>query len=183
MERSDFCELLEAQISKAATFYSTQLVGLAKLVAHMDSSTTTTSSTDYSPSNVGNEILEVYCFVVVNLITLRQIMIRYDAFCRTYNGAPLTEWYLQTRARDNVDQQDYIEGLFHLEALNNVQESFVIKANTLDSLQANDLAEFTSQYQRFRGLLEKTFTSVERAAGGHIVFRDRFIVCCYCIAP
>lgn len=169
MERAEFCELLEHEISKAANFYSTELVGLARLVADMEEK-------NLPFEEVGNEILEVYCFVVVNLITLRQILIRYDAYCRTYGGAPLTEWYLQKRQWDGdfFEREDYIESLFHLDALNNVKESFIVKAATIDSTYNVD--DFSSQYQRFRELLEKTFHSVERAAGGHIVFRDRFIV-------
>lgn len=166
-ERTEFCQLLEGQIAKAATFYSTQLVGLAQLVSEM---TTETSK------EVGNEILEVYCFVVVNLITLRQILIRYDAYCRTYDGAPLSEWYLQKRQWDGaLDGEDYLQALFHLDALNHVEGSYTVKADKMgDSTES--LTEFASQYQQFRDLMNKTFDSVERAAGGHIVFRDRFVV-------
>lgn len=171
-ERSDFCELLESEISKAATFYSTQLVGLAKLVSTLNNGDNTTTVSD-----TANEILEVYCFVVVNLIALRQILIRYDAYCRTYDGVPLSEWYLQKRVWDgsiSSDKEDYIEALFTLDALNHVEESFLVQAKSVDATFDSD--DFSKQYQTFRTLLEKTFESVERAASGHIVFRDRFIV-------
>ena len=166
-ERKDFCQLLEGEIAKAATFYSSQLIGLAELVSDMSPATS---------SEVGNEILEVYSFVVVNLITLRQTLIRYDAYCRTYNGAPLSEWYLRKRQWDGaLDGEDHLTALFQLDTLNSIEASYTVKASNMGEPLA-DLVEFSSQYQNFRDLLNKTFDSVERAAGGHIVFRDRFVV-------
>jgi hypothetical protein len=81
-ECTEFCQLLEEQIVKAASFYSSQLVGFAKLVSDMPAATSL---------EVGNEILELHSFVVVNLITLWQTLIRYDAYCHMYNGEPLSE--------------------------------------------------------------------------------------------
>ena len=97
-------------------------------------------------------------------------MIRYNAYIRTFDGAPLSEWYL-LRNNGNEKREDTIQALFHLDALNNVKASFVEEANNMKESQY-DLEEFSSQYKWFRGLLEKTFDSIKRAAGGHIVFRD-----------
>lgn len=157
MERTDFVQALEHQVDEAARFYSAQLVELeAQLLAPLKSD---------SVEAVGDGILKVYCFVLVNWITVGQILIRYDAFVRTYNGVPLSDWYLH----------DKNGAVFHFEALEFLQEKFVVQdCQQQDSLY--DMEAFNSQYQHFGDLLEKTLDSVEQAAGGHVVFRDKFIV-------
>ena len=50
---------------------------------------------------VGLELLEAFCFVVTNVITIRQSLIRYDAFARTYDGAPIV-WPSSSAQQSNV---------------------------------------------------------------------------------
>lgn len=139
---------------------------------------------------LGDEILEVYAFVVVNVIALRQILIRYDAFVRTFNGIPLTKWltkwHLRTRTWDD-SSGCHFQDIFDLKSLDFLEESFSLQMQKLQSQHTEDktnpcsestisyLRDFTSQYNQFGQLLDKTLLSVERAAGGNIVFRDRLI--------
>jgi hypothetical protein len=68
--------------------------------------------------------------VVVNLITLWQTLIRYDAYCHMYNGEPLSEWYLQKQQWDGApNSEDYLRALFQLDMLNSIEASYSLKAS------------------------------------------------------
>jgi hypothetical protein len=55
--------------------------------------------------------------------------------------------------------------------LNSIEASYSLKARNMGESLTN-LHEFSSQYQSICDLLNKTVDSVERAAGGHIIFCD-----------
>ena len=217
VERSSFTRLLDQELERAASFHSTQLVYLSKSIAALDDvgnergeqqheSQPTANMPDLTPTmsfaevkeqyeRVGNEILELLAFVVTNVICLRQILIRYDAFVRTFDGRPLTQWYFQEKMgnSDGMDgaSSDHLTDLFHLEALLELETSFAAlmtkkyessygdgdEPNALEhgSVSSPYLQAFTKQAAGFRSLLDKTSISVSRAAGGHIVKRDRFV--------
>ena len=171
---------------------------------------------------VGNEILELWAFVVTNIICLRQILIRYDAFVRTFDGQPLSQWYLLEKVGNHADlgtrdrnrnnaPGDHILSLFHLEALWALEDSFAghmrtayavydprirdlssaSPAGAISSVDAMEqgssgiesakkrsipyLNNFTKQADIFHHLLNKTYVSIARAAGGNIVMRDRLV--------
>jgi len=202
-ERLEFCGLLDREITKAATFYGTQLVFLAKSITHLDNASTAPSHGDVPTTanvgvstqsriakvgEVGNEILEAFAFVVVNVITLRQILIRYDAFVRTQDGLPLSQWYLRVHSGKSREE-DHIQSLFHLDALNLQERSFLEKAQLMKLTDSNNtsgveppvtgsdtyLSDHTKQFSSFSKLLVQTLQSVERAASGDIVWRDRIV--------
>jgi len=226
VERSSFTRLLDQELERAATFYSTQLVYLAKSIAALDDGneygeqqheSQPTDTPDATPTmsfaeaneqyeRVGYEILELLAFVVTNVICLRQLLIRYDAFVRTFDGRPLTQWYFQEKmgTSDGTDgsSSDLFADLSHLEALLALETSFASQMmKKYDSYGNGDEASaveyasattpnpnrtapfssppylqgFTKQAAEFRFLLDKTSTSVSRAAGGHIVKRDRLV--------
>jgi len=216
VERSSFTRLLDQELERAASFHSTQLVYLSKSIAALDDDGTergeqkhesqpTANMPDSTPAisftevkeqyeRVGNEILELLAFVVTNVICLRQILIRYDAFVRTFDGRPLTQWYFQEKMgnSDGMDgaSSDHLTDIFHLEALLELETSFAAqmaktresygdgdKSNAVEygSVSSPYLQAFTKQAAGFRSLLDKTSISVSRAAGGHIVKRDRFV--------
>ena len=116
VERLDICTLLEEEAIRSATFYGTRLAELSRWIHHdlsLNSASTALGNTlsnienDNEAGNgnvaagtdtesdiitfgqVGLELLEAFCFVVTNVITIRQSLIRYDAFARTYDGAPI----------------------------------------------------------------------------------------------
>lgn len=177
VERSSFTRLLDTEVERAATFYSTQLVYLAKSIAELDGSE---AHEQEKYESVGNEILELLAFVVTNIICLRQILIRYDAFVRTFDGRPLAQWYFQekmgTSGERDGSSSDHIADLFHLDALVGLEMSFATKVTEKCDLSSPSyLEDFVRQAAEFRSLLDKTSVSVSRAAGGHIIKRDRLI--------
>ena len=46
---------------------------------------------------MGSEILELQAFITTNIIVVRQILIKYDAFVRSLGGTPMGSWYQMTR--------------------------------------------------------------------------------------
>ena len=178
VERSSFTRLLDAEVERAATFYSTQLVYLAKSIAELDGSESDQQAHEQEKyESVGNEILELLAFVVTNIICLRQILIRYDAFVRTFDGRPLAQWYFQEKMGErDGSSSDHIADLFHLDALVGLEMSFATKmTENCDLPSPSYLEAFAKQAAEFRSLLDKTSVSVSRAAGGHIIKRDRLI--------
>lgn len=141
IERASFTRLLDKELERVASFYSTQLVNLARsidaLACKEDDAAETNSALRFAEmqqqyEHVGNEMLELLAFAVTNIICLRQILIRYDAFVRTFDGQPLSQWYLQEKVGNQADLGgtngvpcDHISGLFHLEALWSLEDSFV----------------------------------------------------------
>jgi len=154
-ERNDFSLLLEKNLKKAASFYSgTLLVNLLDIV----------SSAKYEDIEAGREILEVMAFVVANVISFRQLLIRYDAFCRTFDGVPLSEWQLHRQMHESSFTM-----MFQIDALDSFQEQIFPK---LSSSQQQTLRD---QSAMFHDLLDKSSYSINKAVGGHMVFRDRSI--------
>ena len=204
LERAGFTRLLDGELERAAAFYGTRLVPrLVRMVGALGSPSPAVGgaapASFSSYEAVGREILETMAFVDVNVITLRQILIRYDAFCRTFDGVPLSQWYLQEKLEQQSPSTvagDYIADLFHLDALQGVEDSFTAKAAgylgnasappagardappTYDADAAavrSYLDTFAKQADQFRHLLDKSFRSLNRAAAGNIVLRDRAV--------
>lgn len=42
-----------------------------------------------------DEILELFCFCVTNIITVQQILVRYDAFARAFEGTPMLNFFMK----------------------------------------------------------------------------------------
>ncbi|KAL7522716.1 hypothetical protein ACHAWX_007399 [Stephanocyclus meneghinianus] len=60
------------------------------------------------------EILELHAFITTNIIVVRLILIRYDAFARSVGASPMSSWY-QTTRRTKVKgrSSDYRDLLVH----------------------------------------------------------------------
>lgn len=190
MERSEFCATVEQEVERAAKFYSTTIlpkIALAVEEKKEKKISTTNSDENVEEANtikdnkdqyelIGDDILEAYAFLVLNVVTLRQSLIRYDGFVRDNNGLPLTNWYL-TKMSDCAD--DALLGLFHLNALFNMQRMFLAQYH--EHLEENDLdkqywAKFQTQFDDFKKLLDKTFQSVQKAVSGKLTRRDRWVM-------
>ena len=184
MERKEFSGLLEDEISKSAIYYnSTLLPNVQRLVDDGDF------------NEAANQLLEAIAFACTNIITFRQLLIRYDAFCRTFDGMPLTQWFVQ---RSVLDVDHPVHGFFSLEGVDDLEKRIVIgmhleKYNNEEDgvlVQKEDgsggggegekkvlgsTEEFTVQVQSFIYLLEKTDNSLNKAVAGHLVFKDRLL--------
>ncbi|KAK1741332.1 MFS transporter [Skeletonema marinoi] len=65
-------------------------------------------------NDLGSEILELHAFITTNIIVVRQILIRYDAFVRSLGGSPMSSWYQKSRRlRKNGRSSDFRDLTFH----------------------------------------------------------------------
>lgn len=138
-------------------------------------------------NDAAEQLLDAMAFACTNVITFRQLLVRYDAFCRTYNGMPLIEWHLQ---RSVLDANHPVHKLFSLEGVAGLEKKIVmgLQQQQRHSVQRGNVTNdeeienkelsieaFTTQTQCFLYLMNKTDTSLEKAVGGHVVFKDRFL--------
>ena len=159
LERKCFSRLLEQHASKAATFYKdTLLVNLNNLIAEKKDA-----------EKASMELLETLAFCCTNIITFRQLLIRYDAFQRTFDGMPLTEWVLQQSV---LGPSNPVHSLFALDRLADL-ETLITKQMIDANIDSN---AFSIQYEIFLHLLEETNGSIEQAVSGHLVWRDRIFM-------
>lgn len=212
LERSEFCVMLDSHVERAASFYASRLLFLSnstlsqkvrltsreergestslniedkKHINLSDSSIASISSgSDETYRLLGDELIELFAFAVTNIITVRQILIRYDAYARTVGGAPLTDWYMETR--QNGSSGSSFHDLFQFQALLSIQVSFSTMVHELQIqfMRINRtgvhpslvyMKKFNSHFNQFKSLLEKTHHSLEMSKSGHLVFKDHFI--------
>ncbi|KAL3804058.1 hypothetical protein HJC23_006449 [Cyclotella cryptica] len=65
-------------------------------------------------TEMAGEILELHAFVTTNIVVVRQILIRYDAYARSVGGSPMSSWYQTTRrTRVKGRTSDYRDLLVH----------------------------------------------------------------------
>lgn len=157
VERTEFSELLEQEVSKAATFYSGTL--LNDLRVSIENKNSEVAST---------ELLEATAFCVTNIITFRQVLIRYDGFRRTFDGIPLSEWHLQ---RSILGNRHPVHALFQLKDLYELEHRLVCEMQR----RKESTERLSMQSECFQHLLQKTNDALDKAVAGHVVFRDRVI--------
>jgi hypothetical protein len=169
LQNIEYSSLLEEQISEAAVFYkSTLLYDVQQLI----------ETNQYH--HAAQQLLDAMAFACSNVITFRQLLIRYDAFCRTYAGMPLNEWHLQ---RSVLDVDHPVHGLFSFEGVVELEKRIVMGLQQQNDGVSNQESErktltaeaFTIQVQSFVYLLNKTHSSLEKAVAGHLVFKDRML--------
>jgi Major Facilitator Superfamily len=88
--------------------------------------------------DLGDEILELIAFCVINVVTAQQVLIRYDAFARAFEGTPpILNYYMKKVLLKH--QGSFRKLLFHGE-LQAIADSYVetasLDAEALDSFQA-----------------------------------------------
>ena len=138
------------------------------------------------------QLLDIMTFACTNVITFRQLLIRYDAFCRAFDGMPLNEWHLQ---RSVLDVNHPVHGLFEMEGVDELEKRVVMGLQQEQQTDQRQSAgqtgelggkaeknrcmspeEFTNQVQSFAYLLNKTDTLLGKAVSGHLVAKDRLLV-------
>ena len=160
LERKEFSTLLESQLDITANFYTSTL--LTNVRSSLDKK-------DYI--NASRELLETVSFAAANIITFRQLLCRYDAFCRTFDSMPLNEWMLQ---RSVLGGDHAVHELFQLDVAR-LEKEIVIGLQNLKKKDrpAMSAEEFSASIQSFGALLAETETSLSKAVSGHLVFKDR----------
>ena len=138
-------------------------------------------------NDAAEQLLDAIAFACTNVITFRQLLIRYDAFCRAYDGMPLSEWHLQ---RSVLDVNHPVHKLFSLDGVDELEKKIIMglqqqQKQSVHSVvptgdkdeESNELTveAMTVQVQTFFYLLNKTDTSLEKAVAGHVVFKDRML--------
>lgn len=149
-ERDAFSDILQKELSQAANFYKhTILPDLNFLVDGRDGEA------------ARHALIEAAIFFVTTVITFRQAMIRYDAFRRTFDGTPLTEWHYQ------MEQNESVHSVFQWDELVRLQNRLLERDP--------DENELVATMGKLQNLLSLTEDSVQRSVSGHIVFRDKFL--------
>jgi hypothetical protein len=82
VERKEMLHFLSMQLDKAHVFYMSQWQVLSE---QLDRKRAYFSMLELQ-KDLGDAILELFAFCVINVVTIRQILIRYDAFARTFEG-------------------------------------------------------------------------------------------------
>jgi len=158
LERKEFSFYLDLEASNAGKFYiENLLVNIRKLIEEKNC------------DQASVELLNTLAFCCTNIITFRQLLIRYDAFRRTFDGMPLTEWFIQ---QSIFGRSHPVHALFTLDGLKDM-ENIIIGQMHEKGLSSTD---FTSQIEQFLHLLEKTNRSMEKAVAGHLVWKDRILM-------
>lgn len=174
-ERTAFGALLDEQLSDAAAFYGATLMPRVRTLAD-----------EKAYDAAAGELLEAVAFACVNAITFRQLLVRYDAFRRAFDGMALDEWRPSRGGRSGAPDDDAdhhpARGLFALEGVEELEERIVAGMGTgaagvggRGEGGALDAEEFAAQVRTFAYLLDKTHNSLDEAVRGHLVFNDRVL--------
>lgn len=168
--------MIEEQISEAAVFYNSTLLYDVNILIEKE-----------QYKDAAEQLLDAIAFACTNVITFRQLLIRYDAFCRAYDGMPLSEWHLQHSV---LDVNHPVHNLFSLDGVEELEKKIIMglkhqrKQSVQSDVPTDDIDEdsneltleaMTAQVQTFVYLLNKTDTSLDKAVAGHIVFKDRVL--------
>ena len=152
-ERNEVTLFLTVEMNKVAVFYMTQWNYLSQMLVEVGPSV-----------QLGNEILELLAHCIINLMALRQSLIRYDAFVRTYDGLPMLSWYMKKMRRH---QNSFRKILFH-EELNALMETFM-KESMFDT------SDFQNQWEMLQAADVATQKAEALASRGQVVLIDSFI--------
>ena len=155
-EREDFILAVNQELQRCRTFADEQLEVLKKSLENLQFEAVTIQ-------DVAAETLETFHFIVANICSLRQIMIRYNNFRRTVDATPMTE--------SDIPQA---RKLFELGRLKEVEAAISHRYKRSREL-AEDLKQFSQQYYQFRLILDSSLQSVERAGGENIAVKDRML--------
>lgn len=156
-ERNELVLFLTWEMDKVAMFYLARWQRLSQLIV-----------SDGASASLGDEILELIAFCTINVVTVRQVLIRYDAFARTFEGTPMLHYFMKRVSRR---QTSFRKVLFH-EELNSLADNFVEEMGRRD---AAVWADFQGQRKLFHDILDSTQRSEAIASTGHELFTDNFV--------
>jgi hypothetical protein len=185
LERDEFVAAVAVELHKCGPFVAEQWRRLLQQGRQAEGNDSRSNAEDERDQLVlseqlAKETLEVFHFTAVNILTLRQILLRYDAFHRTFQtGGSLQEWDLMrhessTTTGDKSNTATNVAFLFDFLPLDELESILTrhLARRPPRHDDADALAQFAREAQHVRALLDSSLQSVERAAGGHIVMRD-----------
>ena len=154
-ERNDVVMFLSVEMDKVAMFYMAQWQNLSRRLEEFGADAT-----------MGEEILELLAFCTMNLVTVRQTLIRYDAFARIHGSPPLLTWYMKKMLKMHK-QTSFRKILDHPEL------KCLIDLYRLET--SKDVESFETQVSMFYDILESTERAESIASKGHVTLTDNFI--------
>jgi hypothetical protein len=171
-ERDELATLLLEQVDQVSELANHQMATIQESLR--------SSPSGISLNALSHSLLELFHFMVTNIVTLRQILLRYNAYAQTFDAHVLTEGDLQQQNQDlvvnsstNLHSANDMEALtvWNLHKIADLESTLVLWY--LSRQEYDELRLFSNNYQHFRWLLDKSLTSMER--GGHFLWRDHLI--------
>jgi hypothetical protein len=154
-EREDFCTLIENEWNKAISFYHKSPLLNDDWKQRMSS-----TQKDVSAQAV-SELLSIWSFLVANIISLRQLLLRYNAFAQTYHDAcPIQEWDLHLPEESSLKR-----------ILNQLYATKELGLRSCSTSQ--HIHRLQQKWEALEELLERTRFSSEKAASGRVGMRDQ----------
>ena len=154
-ERNELTLFLSSELEKVAMFYLAQWSHLTLIF------------TEQGPSEaIAHEILELLSFCTINILAIRQILIRYDAFARTYGGTPMLQWYMKKMMKP-YNLNSFRKLLQHVE-LNALIDS-------LEREYTGPLQEFQLRKQLFQESLDRSRQTEFMASTGTSLLKDSIL--------
>ena len=147
--------MLNQEIQKCATFTLRQFEDLQLSLNRVESHAV-------KVTDVAAETLETFHFIVTNICTLRQIILRFNSFRRIVDATLIDESDIPMARK-----------LFEMEPL--AQMEVDISLYQVNEEVKESLTHFSQQYNEFRQILVSSLQSVERAGGGNMVIKDRIL--------
>ena len=171
-ERNELMLFLAQESDKAHAFYLAQW---QKLSQQLDSETQRKSDTtrgvlveeafsssspdgDDATEELGREILELFAFCLVTIITQHQILIRYDAFARAFEGTPMRSFYLKRVKQKNTAFRSI---LLHQE-LDMIADSYV-QQHQLQKSNTEEEDPYLTQFTAQRGMFADILTALDNS--------------------
>jgi Sugar (and other) transporter len=154
-ERTEVTLFLSYEMDKVTMFYLAQW-------SHLTSIFTEQGPSEY----LAHEILELLSFCTTNILAIRQILIRYDAFVRTYGGTPMLKWYMKKMSKPH-NPNPFRKLLYH-EELNALIDS-------LEREYTGPLADFATRKQIFSEILDRSQQAEFMAARGSAFWKDSIL--------
>jgi hypothetical protein len=169
-ERNDIVVFLAREMDNVAMFYLAQWQRLSQQLLDFNLHQQEIQqqqlgkrnyATDPQVVELGQEILELEAFAVINIVTVRQLLIRYDAFARAFEGTPMLNYYMKM-IKSEKSMTSFRKLLQH-EEIHALAESFLGLCE--DNLEL--ATKFQHQRQEFQHVLESTERAEATSSTGH----------------
>ena len=173
LEKEELCHVLDKALIEIGHFYENQLETIRFQFNEMIA----------MPSEKGEglqpalkqlvqEMFELYIYVGVNFIALKQILLRYDCLIRSLDGPPLGKWYILKRRKYARQKDSIFEALLSRRKLKTVAYSIAKQISKQDK-------EFGKQIRTEISLMEKSIqqseATVKIAMNGKWTLTDSFV--------
>ena len=183
-ERQDIEIFLAHEVDKVCMFYLAQWQNLLQqlvdyqthqqeLFSQQLGSTRTAAANHATILYLGREILELKAFCVINIVTIRQILIRYDAFARQFEGTPMLQYFMkdQLSYRNKSHQATSVKKILYHEELRALADAFATTCQENTTLHT----KFQAQRLEFDDVLESSARAEAASSAGHVATTDTLL--------